>query len=195
MSENVKVDIDLSIGSVQIECPLHAFENTLTRVEESLPRLFALRPMTPRNVADDPSTDLADQEADAGATDGDKNAKRVGKRRPTPVYKMSELGVDDDAKRKFKKFFDAKEPKNQNDQVVLCAFWLNRTLNRATFTDDDVFTSLRTAGAPKVPSRIESVISNLKLESMLVGERGKYKITHIGEDYVNGRLPPQVAES
>lgn len=196
MSENVKINIDFSAGTIQIDCPETAFENTLSRVEEFLPKLLALRSGMKTNETTRSSTpaEIAVEDAN-GDSEASKGAKRSGKRRPPPVYKMSNLGVDDNGKREFKKFFDSKIPKNQNDQVLLCAFWLNKTLKRDTFTDDDVYTALRTAGAPKIPSRIESVISNLKLENQLVGDRGKYKITHIGEDYVNNDLPGKEPEA
>ncbi len=191
MSENVKINIDLSTGTVQIECPETAFESTLNRVEQFLPKLQSFR--AERMVNDAPKIPpQAESGRDAGRDgDGTKATRGQGKRRPTPVYKVTELGADDNAKREFKNFYESKKPQNQNDQVLLCGFWLNITLKRDTFTDDDVYTALRAAGAAKIPSRIESVISNLKLESKLVGEQGKYKTTHIGEDYVNNDLPPK----
>src|SRR5208282_1748785 len=185
MAENVRVNIDLSTGNVSIDCAEAAFESTLNRVFEFLPKLAAFRSAQKTSgaaLAQDPPAQLADTgEATAAG-------KRPPKRTPAPVYKMTDLGVDDDIKRNFKKFFEAKKPKNQNDQVLLCAFWLNKTVGRDTFTDDDVFTALRSAGALKIPGRIESVISNLKLENKLGGDGGKYRITHIGEDFVNNDL-------
>lgn len=190
MAENVKVNIDVSAGTVAVECPEAALEGILTRVAEFIPKLIAPRGApTPRDGAQPPP-----QQRPTGPDESETGGagKRAPKRK-TSVYKMTELGADDDAKRSFKKFFEGKKPKSQNDQLLLCAFWVNKTLARDTFTDDDVFTALRAAGAPRIPTRIESVISNLKLENKLVGDRGKYKITHIGEDFVNNDLPPKAA--
>ncbi len=183
MSENIKVSIDPSTGQLSVECREGALDAILTRLEKFIPNSRALPALAAEST-------VVESPADAGGGEiaDQKGGKRKGKTK-LPVYKMADLGVDDEAKRAFKKFFDAKKPKVQNDQVTLCAFWLNKTLGRETFTDDDVFTALRAAGAPKIPPRIESVISNLKLENKLVGERAKYKITHIGEDFVNNDLP------
>ncbi len=191
MTENVKVNIDFTTGNVGIDCPEPAFEGILNQVVEALPKLAALRSVQKANVAAQSQAQQLPPSHPVDNREGTAAEKRPPKRTPTPVYKMTDLGVDDDIKRAFKKFFEAKKPKNQNDQVLLCAYWLNKTVGRETFTDDDVFTALRSAGALKIPGRIESVISNLKLENKLAGERGKYKITHIGEDFVNNDLPPK----
>lgn len=195
MTENVKVNIDVTTGNVGIDCPEAAFEGILNRVVEALPKLAALRPTQKANAVAQAQTLQPTQAHPVDTGEAASAGKRSLKRTPAPVYKMTDLGVDDDIKRTFKKFFEVKKPKNQNDQVLLCAFWLNKTLGRDTFTDDDVFTALRTAGAPKIPGRIESVISNLKLENKLGSEGGKYKITHIGEDFVNNDLPPKGAKA
>ena len=192
MTENVRVNIDVSTGNIGIDCPEAAFEAILNRVVELLPKLAAFSYAQKPNGAVSTQDPLPARPADTGETA--TAGKRPPKRTPAPVYKMTDLGVDDDVKRSFKKFFEAKKPKNQNDQVLLCAFWLNKTVGRDTFTDDDVFTALRSAGAPKIPGRIESVISNLKLENKLGGDRGKYRITHIGEDFINNDLPAKGAK-
>jgi hypothetical protein len=187
MSENVKVNIDVSTGAVGIECPEAALEVVLSRVAEFMPKLVALRaPVTEKPVQS--KENLATRPKNSN--ESGLGSKRGSKQKP-PTYKMADLDIDDDARRTFKKWFEDKKSGSQNEQILLCAFWLNRTLKRDTFTDDDAFTALRTAGVPKIPARIESVISNLKLENKLIGEKGKYKITHIGEDFINNELPPK----
>jgi hypothetical protein len=192
MSEHIKVNVDVSTGAVSIECPEAALEAILSRVAEFMPKLAALRAPEPEN----PVQSSEDRTSNPQSPDEGKPGSRRGSKQKaaSPTYKMVDLGIGDDAKRTFKKWFDEKKPRSQNDQVLLCAFWLNKTLKRDTFTDDDVFTALRTAGVPKIPARIESVISNLKLENRLVGEKGKYKINHIGEDFINNELPPQATK-
>lgn len=188
MPEHIKVNIDLSMGSVSVECSESAFQEILQRIEEFIPKLLTSFPAQERKNGSPLSPLSLPAESEDALPDVAKTNKRRGKARPASTYKMVDLGVDDNAKREFKKVFESNAPKSQNDQVLLCAYWLNKTLTRDAFTDDDIFTALRTAGALKIPSRIESVISNLKLENKLLGERGKYKITHIGEDFVNNDL-------
>jgi hypothetical protein len=189
MAETVKVNIDIASGSVAIECPETAFESILKQVADLMPNLASFRSAIGQQPVPNSNNVTLLQPDDESASGG----KRGSKRKQLPVYKTSDLGVDDEAKRAFKKFFESKNPKSQNDQVLLCAFWINKTLGRESFTDDDIFTALRAAGVPKIPARIESVISNLKLENKLVGERGKYRINHIGEDFVNNELAPAAA--
>jgi hypothetical protein len=192
MTENVKVTIDISTGNVGIECPETAFETILNGLADFIPKLASFRP-SDKQENDSQSFEQPSQSDDAVETVAGN--KRASKRKPLPVYKMTDLGVDDEAKSNFNKFFDSKGPRNQSDQLLLCAFWLNKTLKRETFTDDDAFTALRAAGVPKIPPRIESVISNLKLENKLIGERGKYRINHIGEDFVGNDLPPTAVKA
>jgi hypothetical protein len=186
VTETVKVHIDISTGNVGIECSEAAFDAILNRVADFVPKLATLR-AAHRENADPPKAPGPARPTNAAQTE--VASTRASRRKQLPVYKMTDLGTDDDTKRSFKKHFESKGPKNQKDQLLLCAFWLNKTLRKDTFTDDDIFTALRTAGAPKIPPRIESVISNLKLENKLAGERGKYRITHIGEDFVNNDPP------
>lgn len=193
MSETIKVNIDISGGNLAIECSDAAFETVLNQIADFVPRLSSLGFGVGRRGSHNSNAQVVtpEEDIDEAAPAG----KRGAKRKQAPVYKMTDLGADDEAMRAFKQLFESKKPRGQGDQILLCAFWINKTLGRETFTDDDIFTALRAAGVPKVPARIESVISNLKLESKLVGERGKYRINHIGEDFVRNDLPPTAAEA
>lgn len=183
----VKVDLDLSSGKISVVCPEESLTRVFEAVESFLPKLTTSRESMKAEAGDGSS---------AAGSEKTENYEPRGKRGGSsskPTYSTVELGLGKDQEREFKKYYDGKNPQNQNDQTLVVMYWLQQNAKKDIFDPNEIFTGFRKVGA-KVPARIESVLSNLILEGKVVSAGGgKYKLNHIGEDRVDKELPASKA--
>jgi len=119
-----------------------------------------------------------------------KDTKKSGSTTTKPeTLSMVDLGLSKEDRTAMKKFYNEKEPKGQNDQVLVLAYWLKENKNKDKFDPNDVFTALRTVDVA-VPKFLSQVLRNIKNNhKMIKNGDGTYSLHHIGEDYVNLQLP------
>ena len=101
---------------------------------------------------------------------------------------MVELGLDENSRSALREFYSEKNPKSQNEQLLVVMDWLKRNAGKNSVTKDEIYTALRTVEA-KIPARIPSVLSNLGIEGKITGDADGYRIHHTGEDFVKFNLP------
>src|SRR5262245_55160930 len=185
MSESVKLEIDLSSGKIQVECAATSLDAVLQKVEGLLPKLSTAKGAVvfpkPAPLRDAGST------TSVSAQLGDKPTRP---KRKAGVYEMVRLGLTMDQARALNDFYKEKNPKSQNDQILVVMYWLAQELDRKVVDADEIFTAIRNVANAKAPARIESVMSNLVMDNKAARDgNGKIRLTHIGEDYVTKDLP------
>lgn len=198
MSEQVKINLNISTGEVCIEAPVDALESIFDRLESFLPRLVTESVNESQAKDGPPAQDEVTQEHvtddNTESTSKPKQKTKVKKASPKAnstkpeSYKTVDLGLSQDQRLEFKSFYEAKDPGNQSDHILVVIYWLIKNTNRTKLTIDEIFTGLRTVGE-KVPKRITSVLSNLSLASYITKENNEPTLLHIGEDYIDHDLP------
>lgn len=191
-----RVEMNVREGTVSIEAPVEAIEGILGRLEVFLPRLTeAARPAAADPLAEEspeerpaqaPSTHTA---PGPPAANGAGKAKR-GSKKPES-YTMVNLGLSREQIEEFQGFYAEKKPQGQSQQVLTVMYWLLKRTARTTLSKDEIFTGLRTV-KERVPGRLTSVLSNLKLDGQVVPEGEGFVVHHTGEDFVERDLPAAV---
>jgi hypothetical protein len=201
VTEQVKINLNLSTGEVAIEAPASALDSIFDRLESFLPKLVSEFELNEANQREPNSeTDAsASEDEDNGTeeqmpTKADEQKKAPKKRNSKPSstkpqsYKTVDLGLSPQERTEFKDFYISKAPKTQNDHVLVVIYWLLKNTDREKLTVDEIFTGLRTVGE-RIPKRITSVLSNLSIGSYITKENNEPTLLHIGEDYVDHDLP------
>ncbi len=106
-------------------------------------------------------------------------------------FETVSLEIDDNKRNKLRDFYNEKKPKSQADKVLTLIYWLSKENNINEINSNIAFTLLRTVDEP-IPKRLTQVLRNLKADSFLTSiksKKGFFKIHHVGEDYINYKLP------
>jgi len=201
VTEQVKINLNLSTGEVAIEAPASALDSIFDRLESFLPKLVSEFELNEANQREPNSeTDASASEDEGNGTEeqmptkADEQKKAPKKRSSKPSstkpqsYKTVDLGLSPQERAEFKDFYISKAPKTQNDHVLVVIYWLLKNTDREKLTVDEIFTGLRTVGE-RIPKRITSVLSNLSIGSYITKENNEPTLLHIGEDYVDHDLP------
>ena len=122
--------------------------------------------------------------AEKGGKGGKKKSSK-SKSNTTETYSLVELNLSQDERNAFGEFYATHVPTNNQDKTVVIAKWLKEIKGIEEVDKDIIFTSLRTLGE-STSFDIGKALHNAKnLKSYYVlTDAGKFKITHIGEDYV-----------
>lgn len=101
-------------------------------------------------------------------------------------YNLIELNLSQDERNAFAEFYATHFPTNNQDKTVIIAKWLKDIKGIEEVDKDTIFTALRTIGE-STSFDIGNALHNAKnLKSYYVlTDTGKFKISHIGEDYVD----------
>lgn len=108
----------------------------------------------------------------------------------TESYQFIDLGLNEKDREDLRSFYEDKNPKGQNDIVLVLAYWLKAKGNRPLFDENVIYSAIQIvdAGTPKVLSQ---VLRNIKNESKIVKVQDGYKLNHVGEDYVKLKMKPK----
>ena len=205
MADNVRIQIDLHTGTVQVEAPPDAVEGIFDRLEGFLPHLAEARHRGDvRSDGNSPNvTEREERSAEAaegaeGAEDeeelshnGGRSARKTTRRSKggkPESFSVVDLKLTDAERGAFRAFYESKKPHGQSQQVLVVAYWLTHDGGRSEVTKNEIFTGLRTVGA-RIPTRLTSVVTNLVLEGRLVRSGKNVKVHHVGEDFVVHELP------
>lgn len=190
MTDLVKIKIDLSLGTVEVEAPIGAVDSVFDRLESFLPRLteskaqIAVRDLPVASTSEKVKTEEVETKEEI-ETDKKKERKSSGK---PELFKQVDLNLSEEQREEFRNFYKGKNGKNQNDHVLVVMFWLLNNLDKESLNKEEIFTGLRTVGE-RIPKRLSSVLSNLGIEGKVVKINGKFSLHHVGEDYVDRDLP------
>lgn len=201
VTEQVKINLNLSTGEVAIDAPASALDSIFDRLELFLPKLVSdfesnvgkRREPSPEigaSVDDDEEAEAEEKtlpKEDEYKKSPKKRASKSSSAKPQS-YKTVDLGLSPEQRADFKGFYESKAPRTQNDHVLVVIYWLLKNTDRERLTVDEIFTGLRTVGE-RIPKRITSVLSNLSIGSYITKENNEPTLLHIGEDYVDHDLP------
>ena len=199
MAENVTIQMNLMSGEISIQAPTDALNVVFDKLESFLPKLseghnkFASTPAkdvsqeSPNLDQDSQTTQDQSGQADVLTKTTSKRKRNASSKKPES-YSMVELGLDATKRTELRAFYSEKNPKNQNDQLLVIMAWFKDNAGKDVLTKDEIYTALRTVEA-KIPARITSVLSNLGIEGRITSEADGFRIHHTGEDHVRLNLP------
>jgi hypothetical protein len=90
-------------------------------------------------------------------------------------------------------FYKRKQPKDHNETVVVFAYWLTKKKGKEEFKTKEIsacFDEARIPSPKNITQHISAVASGKKKPYLTAGsEKGWYKLTLSGEDFVEKELP------
>lgn len=196
MADNVTIQLNMTNGEIHIQAPADSLDTIFDKLEAFLPKLADIRTEYVSDKADSITVEEDDHSASAAEKSEhadvlSKNStkrKRTSSSKKTETFNMVELGLDENSRSALREFYNEKNPKSQNEQLLVVMDWLKRNAGKNSVTKDEIYTALRTVEA-KIPARISSVLSNLGIEGKITGDADGYRIHHTGEDFVKFNLP------
>ena len=196
MESNITIHLSkTACGEISIQTPVDLLDTVLAKLGVSSLNSAGVS-ATPiaenaPSSADSPaSSDIAAKNAEPVAH-ADKNAtkhRKPASSKHAETFHMVDLGLDEQSRLSLRAFYNEKNPSSQNEQILVVMAWLKANAERDCLSKDAIFTALRTVDA-KIPARITSVISNLRIAGKITIGHDGYKILHTGEDFVKFDLP------
>lgn len=123
----------------------------------------------------------------SGNDGGDiKKPKRQLKSFTSDSYEIVEVGLTEEERSEFRSYFSSFKSLSNIDKAVVISYWIKENKNINEIDKDIMFTMLKTANA-NTSFDIKGALRNAKsLNKYYINgsEKGKYKLNHIGEDYV-----------
>jgi len=89
-------------------------------------------------------------------------------------------------------FYKQKQPKDHNETVVVFAYWLTKKEQKEEFTPKDISTcydSAKVSRPKNIHQHIQRAAGTKKAWLMPGSEKGRYKLTITGEEFVENELP------
>lgn len=104
-------------------------------------------------------------------------------------YNLLDFNLSEEQREAFREFYKQKQPNGQNDIVLILAYWLKQNLSMPDFGEDEIFSAIQIIGV-ETPKALGQVFINIKNTSRIQSiKKGRYQLTHVGDDYVKFKLP------
>lgn len=187
--ESFSVQINLREGTIQINGPVESMDDLFARVEEYLPKFQVaggIQAEIPPPMEQKPTKKPRRQTKKASPTKQRKSSG--GRKKYVEKYEIVDFGLSSEARNDFREFYSEKSPTNQNDQVLVIAYWLLNNTDREVVTREEIFTGFRMLDI-KIPAQLRTVVSALAREGMITPSGKDFSLNHIGEDQVVHDLP------
>ena len=198
MADNVTIQLNMTNGEILIQAPSESLDTIFDKLESFLPKLSEVHNKYAPEPTEGESLGLTtntEPQSPADTTEHtDLPAKVVTKRKhaastkKAESFNMVDLGLDEQHRNALRTFYAEKNPKSQNEQLLVIMAWLKEHAGKVAVTKDEIYTALRTVDV-KIPARISSVLSNLAIEGRITSDTDGYRIHHTGEDLVKFNLP------
>jgi len=105
------------------------------------------------------------------------------------TYQVLDLNLTESKRKAFKKYFNSKAPKGQNDCTLVIMDWLTSNSKTSKFMVNEIYTGFNIV-EKESPKSIESVLQNLKRDGKVNRtEKKTFEINHVGKDHVKYNLP------
>lgn len=200
MAEPVKIRVDLSTGTIDVEADASNIEAVFDRLDSFVPRLSEAygrfcredksSPGSGGSVVAPASSVGAGESGATPLTEPKVEVRKVSKgAKGKEIYSAVDLGLSEEQRAALRDFYAKKQPHSQNEKVAVLMDWLKREGGKATTTWNEIFTAFRTVG-DKSPAKISSVLGNMVgLSWVRNAGGGQYDLIHVGEDFVKFNLP------
>jgi hypothetical protein len=89
-------------------------------------------------------------------------------------------------------FYKKKQPKDYNETVTIFSYWITKRKGVEGFAPKDIESLFSEIGAPKpanIPQIMKTLAGGKKAHLVRAGNRGLYKISLLGIDFVENKLP------
>lgn len=123
------------------------------------------------------------------------NKRKISKASKTKAsvisrYENIDLGLDANKRQELKEYYSNFKLSTNVQKIYVLSYWLKEVANITEIDTNTIFSALRIVGE-KVSFNIPQAFTDIQHRNQYListGEKGKYKITPIGEDYVNYEL-------
>ncbi len=112
----------------------------------------------------------------------------------TSTYEMLELNLSEEQRKKLKEYYSDFTLSTNVQRICVLSYWYKQNIGINEFDTNTIFTLLRMV-QEKASFNIPQAFSDIQNRSQYLvstGEKGKYKLTPIGEDYVTDDLMKKV---
>lgn len=120
-----------------------------------------------------------------------KSIKRTkGKVTITSTYEMINLNMTEEQRKNLKQYYSDFALSTNVQRICVLCYWYMKNIGLNEFDTNTIFTLLRTV-QEKASFNIPQAFSDIQKRTQYLvstGEKGKYKLTPIGEDYVTETL-------
>lgn len=125
-------------------------------------------------------------------TENKRKASRASKTKAYVIskYENIDLGLDARKRQELKEYYSNFKLSTNVQKIYVLSYWLKEVANITEIDTNTIFSALRIVGE-KVSFNIPQAFTDIQHRNQYIistGEKGKYKITPIGEDYVNYEL-------
>ncbi len=185
--ENSRIAVDLKARTFEIDVPHDRIEAVLDRLES----FFAL-PVEEAAASDEvftsDNTEKTVQHAPAMPAENDNPKPEQGRKRskvPSKIrsYEAVDLGLDSDARGKFRETFNSYNVQNQSDTIAVLGYILKNELLRSEFSLNEIHSALKIVGKP-TPKNLLAVFGNMKRDAIAEYRDSKIIVNSLTEDHV-----------
>ncbi len=119
-----------------------------------------------------------------------KKSRTKSKGTITAKYEMIDLHLTEDQRKKLKEYYSNFTLSTNVQRICVLSYWYKENTDINEFDTNTIFTLLRMV-QEKASFNIPQTFSDIQHRSQYLvstGEKGKYKLTPVGEDYVSENI-------
>lgn len=181
--DQVKVNIDLASLSLEVEGSTEFATSIVETFLGAVKEREVKNPRANQAPVESPAADDSLQPENGSGS----SARKGGSRKPS-TYEFLKTLLNPEAGRALIELYEQKKPKGQKEETLVLMKGLKDALGKDTFSYNELFTAFRTVKAT-VPKSLKGVISNLRIDTHVVGTGDELTLHYTGEDFVDKKLP------
>lgn len=183
----VKLKIDLTNGTIEVEADSDMFETAMLRAEAILDKFADIELAGPQPKGPTDENGSESDEAETPPSGKTKRTRRSGSSRTT-TWKMVDKLLTESQRADLKKFYAEKNPTTQSEKVSVFCFKLKEVLGRDGFDGNEIHTAFQTVNE-KTPGNLKAVFGNLAADGYGRMQDKKFISNFKADDLVKHDLP------
>lgn len=164
---NISLKIDISQGTVELDCAPQDLEAVISSAERVIAKLLSSPVSAPKRAEQLPPDPVAGQPEDIGEGEpeavgsaGKPKAKRKKGGGHAKNWRVIDGLLTEEQRKQLKEFYSLKSPGSQNAQVAVLAYKLSELLGRESFDGDEIHTAFQAVGQ-RTPANLSGVFGNM----------------------------------